>query len=417
MQTTLKMICTVGGTAALVGCASSPAMLEPIIVPATAVRHSQESADAYYTLGRYHHGGRRLDEAAKAYQHALDIDAKHVLARNALGILRAERGDFGAAIPLLRAAAEADPNNGQFFNNLGYAYYLSGDYVNAAAMLEVAVALEPKNVRAWNNLGGAMEKLGKVDRARQISGQVKSLRTEGKQDGHGEKTPAIGKPNPGWNSQAASAPAERTSVATVDLTESNRTDTEYRTEITQVTPGLFEVRKVTNQPTESVGLLTAAPASSPAAAPAPVATSDARSAQSHGVGLKPSVSRYELAAIPVRSSAGPLRIEISNGNGINGMAKALGKIIGGPAMKVVRLTNQPQFNVKTTRIEYSEGYEQAARTLARNLGLGVDVRYSSVGRGSNVRIVLGRDLTDTQIIETQFSGKFRLTQNGSDKRG
>jgi tetratricopeptide (TPR) repeat protein len=85
------------------------------------------------------------------------------------------------------------------------------------------------------------------------------------------------------------------------------------------------------------------------------------------------------------------RLEISNGNGVTGMARALARQIDAPSLRVTRLSNQPGFAVRHTRIEYDAAHVDAARRLAQRVG---SVHLQEVGHRapSNLRLVLGRDL-------------------------
>ena len=85
------------------------------------------------------------------------------------------------------------------------------------------------------------------------------------------------------------------------------------------------------------------------------------------------------------------RLEISNGNGVTGMARALARQIDGSGLRVTRLSNQPGFAVRHTRIEYDAAHVDAARRLAQRVG---SVHLQEVGHRapSNLRLVLGRDL-------------------------
>ena len=84
-------------------------------------------------------------------------------------------------------------------------------------------------------------------------------------------------------------------------------------------------------------------------------------------------------------------LEISNGNGVTGMARALARQIDAPGLRVTRLSNQPGFAVRHTRIEYDAAHVDAARRLAQRVG---SVHLQEVDRRApaNLRLVLGRDL-------------------------
>jgi hypothetical protein len=60
------------------------------------------------------------------------------------------------------------------------------------------------------------------------------------------------------------------------------------------------------------------------------------------------------AAVPAAAPAdrpGATRLEVSNGNGIRGMAAAVAQRLRAEGMDVVRLTNTIPFNVEETRVE------------------------------------------------------------------
>ena len=84
-------------------------------------------------------------------------------------------------------------------------------------------------------------------------------------------------------------------------------------------------------------------------------------------------------------------LEIRNGNGVTGMARALARQLDAPGLRVTRLSNQPGFAVRHTRIEYDAAHVDAARRLAQRVG---SVHLQEVERSApaNLRLVLGRDL-------------------------
>ena len=92
-------------------------------------------------------------------------------------------------------------------------------------------------------------------------------------------------------------------------------------------------------------------------------------------------------------------IEVSNGNGIAGMASRSADYLRSYGFTVGRITNAKYFNFNESIIFYREGYLQVAEELAR-LAPGVqDIeKVDSLGRPSiGVRILLGRDLVNTQF--------------------
>lgn len=405
MNKTARMIGVICGAGVFAGCASTHQGMEMKVVPTMKVQHSQESAESYYSLGRYYHGARRFDEAMKAYERALELDARHAKAHNAMGVLHAERGQYAHAIAVLREATRVAPDNSRFHSNLGYASYLNGDYIGAAASLEQATQLDPNNMRAWNNLGSVMEKLGRRERANMIFKRVQSVKdalllaaSVGKE---------VLRMTKARIEEAILSPTEKGSIGQQDFPIQSNADMGSRTQLEPVGPNMYEVKQFGEVFDQSSVTATA---TQPAIAPQSIP------ARAPNFSLQPVSfrTRGTQASLPSPNSAA--RLEISNGNGINGMAKSVGKIIGGITLRVVRLTNQAQFNVKTTRIEYREGHEKTARALAAAFGPAIDIKQKNRIFGSDIRVVLGRDLRNLESLSAGFHEQLKVTKVDYDEQ-
>jgi len=85
-------------------------------------------------------------------------------------------------------------------------------------------------------------------------------------------------------------------------------------------------------------------------------------------------------------------LEVSNGNGVTGMAKKVANFLHVDGLPTARLTNQKPYQLPTSQIQYREGYQAEALRLKSSLpnpsaliqseGLRVDI---------DVRLVLGKD--------------------------
>lgn len=403
MNKIAKMIGMLYGAGIFAGCASPYQGMEMKVVPTMKVGHSQESANGYYSLGRYHHGARRFDEAISAYERALELDPRHAKARNAMGVLYAEIGKYAHAVAVLREATKAEPNNSQFYSNLGYASYLNGDYIDAAASLEQATRLDPTNVRAWNNLGSVMEKLGRRDRSNAILKHVQSIKdalllaaSAGKEVLHTAKARI---------EEAITNSSAKDSIGQHDFTVDFNAGAGARTELKQVGPNQFEVHQVAAKVAESSVTASAEPLKG-ALQPAPALVPN--------IPLQPVSFRKDYTPANLPPSASAIRLEISNGNGINRMARSVGKIIGGGILRVARLTNQAQFNVKTTRVEYSKGHEKTARALAAGFGPAIDVKQKTRISGSDIRVILGHDSPNLESLRAYFLDQLRVAKTDKD---
>lgn len=112
---------------------------------------------------------------------------------------------------------------------------------------------------------------------------------------------------------------------------------------------------------------------------------------------------YALLGRQNRAPAPLPRLEISNGNGVRGMAASLGRTLrdGGQAWGALRLSNGDNFRLATSRIEYRPEQEAAARRLAQQLGTPARMRVCRCER-ADVRLVLGRDLLDPAALRRHY---------------
>ncbi|MDB5746043.1 MAG: hypothetical protein JWP72_891 [Massilia sp.] len=317
-------------------------------------RAPQADADLIYDGGRQHHLAGRYEEAIAAYRTVLAAAPSHVRARNALAATYGRKGDFAQAIPIWRAlteelSASAGPDGAYLFANLGYAYLLGGDHDKAVAALERACLLDPLDHRAWHNLGESLRRLGQVDRAALMLRQAKALREHNFQSDHaavgGTAVAAIeaavampARPDPGWAA----------------------------TEVRTAADGTLELLRV---PAQRV-IAAAAPQREPAPLP-------------------PAERRPDLVLL-----------EIRNGNGVTGMARALSRQVKDDGLQVTRLSNAKGFNVRRTRIEHGAAFRGAAERLAERLAGSFDkVQVVQVDncKPTDMRLVLGRDLGRAQL--------------------
>jgi Flp pilus assembly protein TadD len=143
----------------LQACAAPPPRA-PEVRPAMQVTHSaNETAEAFYQLGRQHHQQGNLDVAMTGYSYAIARDPRHLEARSAAASIHAQQGRLEQARALMLAVIADYPGHAQSYNNLGYIDYLRGEHAAAVAAIRRALALEPRNARARNNLALAQAAL------------------------------------------------------------------------------------------------------------------------------------------------------------------------------------------------------------------------------------------------------------------
>jgi len=313
-------------------------------------------AERAYDQGRQHHVAGRYDEAITAYRAVLASAPRHIRARNALAAAFARQGDFAQAIPIWRALIDeltpgTGPDGAYLFANLGYAYLLGGDFQNAVTALEKACVLDPLDHRAWNNLGESLRRLDQ--RAALMFRQAATLRDH---DFRGDYATVGG-----------------TAVAAIEAAVARpaRPDTGWTaTEVRTAADGTLELLRVPAQ-----GAL-----AQRAPAPAPIPTAP-------------------------RSRLDFVLLEIRNGNGVTGMARALSRKMVGDGLQVTRLSNEKGFQVRRTRIEHHADYRAAAERLAQRLGDRQTDRFDPVQivqidncKPTDLRLVLGEDLARGQLV-------------------
>jgi tetratricopeptide (TPR) repeat protein len=84
-------------------------------------------------------------------------------------------------------------------------------------------------------------------------------------------------------------------------------------------------------------------------------------------------------------------LEIANGNGVPGAARAAARRVRDPAVQVVRLSNESGFGVRRTRIEYRPAQRPAAERLAQQVQPEAVLVEASPGLTTGLRLVLGRN--------------------------
>ena len=109
------------------------------------------------------------------------------------------------------------------------------------------------------------------------------------------------------------------------------------------------------------------------------------------VQLAPSV--YELRLAPQSIALQTFRLELSNGNGVTGMARRLGQQLVANGLPKARLTNEKPFRQRITQIQYRDGYADVAATLrSRMPNQPPMIKTAALRASTDVRVVLGRDL-------------------------
>lgn len=106
-----------------------------------------------------------IDEAERAYDAALRIEAEHPLALHYLGVIAYQRGRHADALPLLERSASLVPHEPEFHNNLGLALAALDRNDDAVAAYRRALDRKPGHATAWNNLGLVLQAANRLPEA------------------------------------------------------------------------------------------------------------------------------------------------------------------------------------------------------------------------------------------------------------
>lgn len=224
----------------------------------------------------------------------------------------------------------------------------------AITALERACLLDPMNAANWARLATALEADGQRERATRFYQQAATLSAhDARRDYALLAGAAAGAAAPA--AQSVPVPAAADAYAGMP-----------RTQVQQIGAAMVQVVRVE------------APALAARVAPAGASSLAAASA---------TATSASSAAPP-----DPVRLEISNGNGVTGAAASLARVartLDLDGVTTVRLTNARPFTVPRTRIEYPHAQRALAEALSHQLDIPLKVRRDTAPR--DVRIVLGHD--------------------------
>lgn len=270
------------------------------------------------------------------------------------------------AVPALENAVAADGTFVEARNRLGVSYALLGRHADAIRQLEAAAQAAPEAAHIYSNLGYAHYLKGNYSEAAAALQRAIALDPTNRRAQHnlGMVYAQLGEPTKARHAYAKAATPQQPVTATMPAAASEAS----HSRIVQVAPSIYELR------------------------PRPVSTA---------------------AVMPAdRPSAPRARVEVSNGNGVTGMARRVGTYLKGSGFAATRLTNQHGFGVAATRVEYRDGHEAEARQVAAAMPRSVDIAPSTTLRSDiGVRLVLGKDMTGSLAAFEQITGTARIARN------
>ncbi|KQZ44892.1 LytR C-terminal domain-containing protein [Duganella sp. Root1480D1] len=405
------------GCGLLTACGTPPASHPLALQPVVRGDMPGNQAASWNRLARFHHERGQLALALGAYAQSLALDANQLEARNAVAVIEAQRGDLELARKALLALVKDYPAEAQPHTNLGYVQYLMGDHAGAAQTLRRAMALGA-GPRAFQNLQLAEAAMGKTPAADapQLAAAPAPAPAPAPAAAPSVPAPAAVAPSVVAPSVVApsvvAVPAATTSilvpskaapvvpVAVVATAPEASTPNMALLSDTESAPAASAPRKepqqLTAMPSQAdrdvashmelikvagnVYELKARVAAEPAAAPVALAAPNTGAAEP-----KPAAQ-----ALAKESKVRMARLEVSNGNGVTGMARRFRSVLGQMGIPVERLSNAKPYRQVVTIIQYSPGFEQQASNLQKALQGKAQLSSQQLA-SSDVRLVLGKD--------------------------
>ncbi|MBA5639923.1 tetratricopeptide repeat protein [Duganella sp. LX20W] len=451
MSNLKPIVVAVAGAAMLAAC-SAPATRQSLQVQGVqrVSQNTEQSAASWYRLGKYHQDKGQLSLALGAYAQSLALDAGQLDARNAVATIDAQQGRLADARDALKRLVEDYPGEAQPLNNLGYVYYLMGDYPAAIATLQRAVALEP-NGRAYYNLVQAQTaaRNGAPDsalaQAAPVAAPAAAPATAAAAPAMAAATAAPAAPTADAAPAASPSRMEVVQVAPQVLELKLRASQSIAavpampaaapvvvaappvriavpvvgTPVVAPTPAPKAViatsTPVAVAPAPVAKPAVVATAAEPAAKPAvaavaaepamlakPVVLAAAPAAAPAKAATAPQPSTPALVAKPVAvatvapapaavPATVPPRLEISNGNGVTGLAARYRSVLGKVGILASRLSNARPFRQQASVIEYRPGFAAQAASLQRALPGRTALQQSDTLARADVRLLLGKD--------------------------
>ncbi|MDV6343379.1 LytR C-terminal domain-containing protein [Nitrosomonas sp. Is37] len=341
------------------------------IKPMMNVQHANASDQNLYHLGRYYHRKTSYAKAIEFYQKALAVNPDYVEAHNGLGVIYSTQGQHQLALEHFQKAIRITPTATYLYNNLGYAYLIQGQNSEAAAAFQEALHFDSHNYKARQNLAMAHKRMG-------LSEKMAAPLTI-------TQEPAVINANISQTLTAQQSPSQQNS---------------NQQQLVQVAPNIYEFR--INHENHQI-----APIATPISAPVTVSLTIS---PTH---LPPIASDHTKESTPKNSvtSMQHKRIEISNGNGVTGMARNIATFLKQFGFDDARLTNHQTFQHAQTEIYYRTNAHTFAEQISQIMpGQVKMIENNGLDEDTHIKILLGKDIANEVAYFTK-QGRIRLTQN------
>jgi Tfp pilus assembly protein PilF len=123
------------------------------------------SASEHNEQGKVYFDQRDWEQAAAAFQTAIELEPDNALFYGNLGVTLGELGQHDQAVTVLEKAIELDPDYAKAYSNLCFVYQSQNKLEAALPACETALMLDDEDAETYNNLGTIHAKQGNPDAA------------------------------------------------------------------------------------------------------------------------------------------------------------------------------------------------------------------------------------------------------------
>ncbi|MDE1862464.1 MAG: tetratricopeptide repeat protein [Thaumarchaeota archaeon] len=123
----------------------------PEVSPGSKLANPNYTRDKMYKKGISLMADEKMDEAASAFEAAIQIDPGHVDSLLKLGYARFHMGDFSGAMESYNKVHEIDVTNSEAWNLKGLIFYRQKNYEKALECVEKSIEINPTDGMSWYN--------------------------------------------------------------------------------------------------------------------------------------------------------------------------------------------------------------------------------------------------------------------------
>ena len=382
--------------------------------------------EAKYKMALHFQKIKKHKIAVEVLYEVLRKEPMYIKAHNALGVSYDHLGDHSRAIKAYQYALKLDPNFDSAQNNLGYSYLLNGNLDLAIEAFQKAISLNESSKLYHNNLGLAYAENEQFDLALAQfsfdSDEIAANRKLGKLLYRKGKLELSKK----YFAKADRLEASSVPIAPMPTKEliGRPSDSPQKDEQVTKSESLDVISDNDQQPSQTEKLLVSEYSSSNSDKEKTISKAELETgiinSQKYSTEISKAPDQDEkkkeylvkaepnndikdysktktLSVTEYRNSNRlfvDAEIEVSNGNGVNHMAKRVGNHFEKNGLNVSRLTNAEHFNFKETKIFYLKPYLHDAYIVAQHIPGWQNMKEVDELSRQNIKIkvLIGKDL-------------------------